>query len=282
MVFFFDRQHRYQGMKQYKIALVQANIKLYDTENNVILICEKIRQAAACGAKLICFPEGSFAGYDGYHIDRIAEMAARRNGRYMRTVSALAAELGVFVLIPFFCKDDDGTRNCAFLIDDSGKTIASYTKTHLIGKEKDCLIAGDDLPVWDTPLGRIGCLICYDVCFPETSRILAQKGAQLLLVPAAWRGSSYFTRWWELNIPCRALDNLVYVAAVNRTGTCKDDVFAGRSMICGPDGSVLSECKGREENIIYADIDIDKVSEMRRSSTLLDDMRPDLYKRKEL
>ena len=73
-------------------------------------------------------------------------------------------------------------------------------------------------PVFETKLGKIGVVICYDVCFPETVRLLTLAGAELVLVPAAWRASYYFKEWWDLNLACRALDNLVYIAAVNRCG----------------------------------------------------------------
>ena len=264
-------------MGTYKIALVQTDIKLFGNENNLANIILKAEEAASNEASLICFPEGAIAGYDGYHIERIVEMAGSRDGRYMRTLTDLAKRLGVHLLVPFFCRADDGVRNCAFLIDDKGNLIGSYTKTHLIGKERECLIKGNELPVWDTALGKIGCLICYDLCFPEAARELALKGAHLILVPSAWRGSSYFTRWWELNVPCRALDNIVYVAAVNRIGKCKDDRFSGKSMICSPTGEILSECDAVEEAIIYADIDTDEIDKIKKSNTVLSDLREDLY-----
>lgn len=264
-------------MGKYKIAVVQTDVKLFDNENNLARIISRAEEASSEGADLVCFPEGSIAGYDAYHIDRIAEMAGSSDGRYMHTLTALARRLGVHLLVPFFCRAFDGVRNTAFLIDDKGMVAGSYTKTHLIGMEKTCLIPGGELPVWDTALGKIGCLICYDICFPEAVRSLTLKGAQLVVVPSAWRGSSYYSRWWELNVPCRALDNLIYVAAVNRAGSCKDDHFAGRSMICSPAGEILDECGEADEMIIYADIDTDYIEEIRRENTVLKDMRTDLY-----
>ena len=99
---------------------------------------------------------------------------------------------------------------------------------------------------------KIGVVICYDVCFPETVRLLTLAGAELILVPAAWRASHYFKEWWDLNLACRALDNLVYIAAINRCGLSGDEIFAGKSQLVNPLGERLDSCGVQEEAILYS------------------------------
>ena len=136
---------------------------------------------------------------------------------------------------------------------------------------------GADYPVFDTKLGRIGVLICYDVCFPETSRVLALKGADIVLVPAAWRASSYFKEWWDLNLSCRALDNLVYVGAANRCGQSGDELFAGKSKLCDPVGKVICECGIEEERLVLGEVDLRRLSREREFNTVMADRHPEDY-----
>ena len=168
-------------------------------------------------------------------------------------------------------------ENSAFLIDDCGNIAGKYSKTHLVGKEKEAFVRGDSFEVWNTKIGKIACLICYDICFPETARILAMKGAQVLLVPSAWRKSLYYSEWWDLNIACRALDNLIYVAGINQVGMTGDEFFAGKSKLCNPIGQVLTAGGSEKEEILYGNIDLQRIEQERAINTVLDDIQLDLY-----
>ena len=264
--------------QRYSVAVIQMKSKLFDTWTNLARAVEFVEEAAKEGADLICLPEGFLTGYDADRIEETIVHAEPIDGNCMQTMMLLARENKVHILVPFFARSSDGVRNSAFLIDDEGKVVCSYSKTHLIGTEKGNLQPGNLLPVWDTKLGKIGILICYDACFPETARVLAMKGAELILVPSAWRTGSYFSRWWKLDLSCRALDNLVYVAAPNLTGPCGEDgAFAGLSRIIEPTGDILAGLDETEEGIAYSNIDLRQLKKERSDNTVLDDIRKDLY-----
>ena len=264
-------------MDRYKAAVIQAQWNLLDVWTNQARAVTFIEEAAANGAKLICLPEGFLTGYDADRMDEIVKWAEPIDGTCMQTMKILARQLGVHILVPFFCSSQDGVRNSAFLIDDNGDVICSYSKTHLIGGEKTTLKPGNLLPVWETRLGKIGLLICYDACFPEAARTLTLKGAEIILVPSAWRAGSYFSRWWETDLSARALDDLVYIIAPNHIGPCGEGKFAGLSRIIGPTGETLAGCGEAEEAIAYSRIDRGRLKDERKSNTVLDDMRTDLY-----
>lgn len=266
------------GSSTYEIAMIQMASAFLDRKANLKKAEAYIRQAAAHGARLICLPESFDVGYDGTRIPDMMALAQGEDGETLAFMKNLAAELGVFILAPAFWQARNGqVENRAFLIDDTGCLLGGYSKTHPVGEERRLLQRGTQYPVFDTKLGRIGISICYDVCFPETSRLLALKGAQLLLVPAAWRGNFYFKEWWDLNLACRALDNLMYVAAVNMTGPTGEQYFAGKSQFCSPIGERLATCGVTEEGIVYGTVDLDRVRREREFNTVLTDRHPEDY-----
>ena len=265
------------AVKAFEIALVQMRCDFLDVAGNLKRAEARIRAAARHGAKLVCLPEAFLTGYRADRMDAAMAMAEPADGPSATLLAGLAKRHGIWLLAPFLERTAAGVMNSALLIDGEGRAVGRYSKTHLIPGERERLVPGDRLAVWETPLGTIGCLICYDICFPETARRLAEAGAKLLLVPAAWRESDYFTRWWRLNIACRALDNQVCVAAVNQVGPCGEARFAGRSMVCDAEGAVLARCGGKSEATLYASVSPEGIEKVRAAGCLLDDMRPALY-----
>ena len=207
------------------------------------------------------------------------KMAEPLDGESVTVMRKLAAELSVYLVAPIIYAAANGeVENTAVLINDEGEIEGTYSKSHPVGDERTYFQRGKEYPVWNTKLGRIGIVICYDVCFPETSRILALHGAELMLVPSAWRASHYFKEWWDLNLACRALDNLFYVAAVNRCGQSGEEIFAGKSQVISPIGEVLAAFGVEEEGILYQEIDLDRVAKEREFNTVLTDRHPEDYK----
>ncbi len=262
----------------YEVALIQMDCALFDVSANLDKAERLIFQAAQHGAKLVCLPEVFNVGYLGSRIPEMARLAETSEGPSLARMKALARELQLFLLAPILLSTPEGVENTAFLIDDSGDLVGSYSKTHPVGDERNYLHRGTRYPVFETKLGRIGIVICYDVCFPETVRLLALEGAEVVLVPSAWRASHYFKEWWDLNLACRALDNLVYVAAVNRCGPSGDEIFAGKSQLCSPTGEVLSHCGVEEETILYGTICPARVEKERAFNTVLTDRHPEDYR----
>jgi predicted amidohydrolase len=180
-------------------------------------------------------------------------------------------------------KEGDRVYNSAILAGPSGiETV--FRKTHTLCLGVDRFTTPGDLPyrAHHLPFGRVGILICYDLRFPEAARELALQGAQAILLPTNWPASSsiqpdVFTR-------SRAAENRIFVIAANRVGEERGAKFLGRSQAVGPDGAVLAEASGAEEQTLIVDIDLAQadikhvviepgVHEM----SLFDDRRPELY-----
>ncbi len=262
----------------YEIALVQMASTFLNRQANLKKAEGYIREAAKRGVKLVCLPESFDLGYDATRIPEMMEQTQNEDGETVTFMKALAAELGVYILAPAYWLAPNGkVENRAFLIDDEGVLLGGYSKTHPVGDERQYLQRGTEYPIFDTKLGKIGITICYDACFPETSRILAVKGAELILVPAAWRGNFYFKEWWDINLCCRALDNLLYVAAVNMTGPTGEQYFAGKSQICDPLGVRTHAMGVEEEGILYGTIDLARIAKERAFNTVLTDRHPEDY-----
>lgn len=265
-------------LETYKAALIQMDCKLLDVEANLRKAEAKVREAAENGARLVCLPEAFNTGYLGDKIPDMAQLAEGEDGRSLSRMRSLARQLGIYLIAPILLQTEKGVENAAFLIDDGGTLLGHYSKTHPVGKEQEVFHRGNRYPVWDTPLGKLGIVICYDVCFPETVRLLALNGAEIVFVPSAWRASHYFKAWWDLNIACRAIDNLVYVAAVNRCGQSGEELFAGKTQLCSPIGEVLDSCGVGEEGILYGEIEPARVARERGFNTVLADRHIEDYR----
>lgn len=261
----------------YQIALIQANFDILSVEANLKKAEKLIREAAAHDAKLVCLPESFNVGYLSTRVPEMTALAEPQDGPSMSRMQSLAKDLKIYLAAPILLSTPEGVENAAFLLDDKGEILGHYSKTHPIGAEQAYMHRGNRYPVFDTKIGKIGFSICYDMCFPETIRLLALSGAEVVLVPSAWRDSYYFKEWWDLNIACRALDNLVYVAAVNRCGRSGEELFAGKSQLCSPIGEVLCACSVEEERILYGMIDLNRIKEERAFNTVLSDRHPEDY-----
>lgn len=258
--------------------MIQMDCDFLRVESNLRKAESLIEKAAGDGASLICLPEAFNTGYLGSDIPAMKENAETLDGPSVLAMRDLAKRLGIYLVAPIIMRTDTGAvENTAVFINNAGAVEGIYSKTHPVGEERVHLQRGKRYPVWDTEIGKIGIVICYDACFPETTRILALEGAELIIVPAAWRAGYYFKEWWDLNLACRALDNLVYVAAVNRVGKSGEEIFAGKSQVINPVGRVLSMAGVEEETIIYQDIDLDLVEKEREFNTVLTDRHPEDY-----
>lgn len=265
--------------KQFKIALVQYQSVLGDLQKNADRAVEMVREAAAKGAKIVCFPEMFNTGYnfqligDGFH-----NCGETIDGHTITRLQKVAKECACYVIAPITLeKKVKGVfYNAAVVIDDEGVVLGDYSKHHLWAAERYYFHAGEDIPVFDTKYGKIGVMICYDAGFPETARVLTLKGAELIFMPSAWRIQDW--DMWNLNIPQRALENTLYVAGVNRFGHEDDLYMFGNSKVADWRGRIIAESKEEKEEIVYAEIDLDQLTKARLDIHYLKDRRPDSYK----
>lgn len=264
-------------MQNFKMAIIQDAYERGAVERNLKKIERQIRQAKEKDAevKLILFPELAVTGYD-LSLD-IRKLAEARDGSAFREISRMAMQEQVYVAYGYAEKGGDGkVYNSLQLVDEQGHSLANYRKIHTTNLEKEIFAPGDDAVSVETPLGTIGLLICWDLAFPELSRLLALRGAQLLLAPAAWEKPFddpfiHFAR-------ARALDNTIYLAACNHTGGSGQLSFFGKSALYGPTGQVLASAEGEEPGIMIGEIRLAELQEERSDFyTMLKERRTDLY-----
>ena len=265
-------------MSRFKLALIQMDCEFLNVDANIRKAEKKIREAKANGADMVCLPEAFNTGYYCFNYPAMCELAEPIDGKSVTAMRSLARELDVYILAPIMFSPERGVvENTAVLIDGAGEVLGTYSKTHLFGDEKYYMRRGKRYPVFHTKFGPVGILMCYDICFPETATILANRGAGIIICPSAWRDGSYFKEWLDIDAVARALDNTLFVALLNRVGTLPNAPFCGGTQVVGPTGKVLERCSADEEEILYQEIDLNEVIETRKSNTILLDRHPDDY-----
>lgn len=227
---------------------------------------------------LILFPELALTGCECDREDSI-NIAEPLTGPSIMEMAQYAREKQVFMVFGFIeqSTDSDDVYNSAVLISRTGEILGQYRKMHLVEEEKPLLSSGNsDYPVFDTEIGKIGIMICWDSAFPETARILSVKGADYLLIPAAWEAP--MQKDWDLVQKARAFDNVIFTACCNQVGEEEILNFFGKSKLFGPTGEIISEEVENREAIVSASFNMDDKIPLREGYyALLRDRRPDTY-----
>jgi predicted amidohydrolase len=176
------------------------------------------------------------------------------------------------------------------MFDRMGRQIAKHRKMHLFDvnieggqffKESDTLTAGEQITVFDTEFGKMGLCVCYDMRFPELARLMALKGAKVLIVPGAFNMTTGPAHW-EIMFRCRALDNQVYtIGTAPARDVASEYVSWGHTMIVSPWGDVLKQLD-EKEGYINCTIDLDYVERVRKELPLLSHRKTDIYKLEEI
>jgi predicted amidohydrolase len=249
---------------------------------NLTRIGELIAEAAAGRPDLIVLPEYC---YGVPSRDSAAELGEPIPGPFTDALSALARMHEVNVLAGSFAETaaDGRVHNTSLFLDRGGEIAGEYRKTHLMDamryRESDLIAPGDRLSVFDTDIGRVGVMVCYDLRFPEVAQLMAQAGAEMILVPSAFPAGSPLpprTDHWDTLTASAALLNQVYVVAVNQFGAHGAENFFGRSCVVDPWGTRIAQAAGREE-IVHARLDLSYQREVRDSLAVYANRRPELY-----
>ena len=279
-------------MRPLVVAAVQMAMT-DDIATNVATAERLVREAASRGARLIQIPEL----FEGHYFctDQLAEHMSRARPLEGHPTIAhfarLAAELGVVLPVSFFERANNAAFNSVAIIDADGTVLGVYRKSHIPDgpgySEKYYFNPGDTgFRVWDTKVGRIGLAICWDQWFPEAARVLALRGAEVILYPTAIGSEPHdptydSSRHWQRVMQGHAGANLVPVVAANRVGveTGRQHIltFYGTSFIAGPTGEVIVEADRTSESVITAEFDLDAVAALRHSWGVFRDRRPELY-----
>ena len=265
-----------------RVTCAQYAVREGDRDHNLDHSLHFIRRATAAGADLVVLPELANTGCDLGSRDHALDLAEEiPSGPAVRAWREEAEGSGVCVVGGLMEREGDTLFNSAVLLGPG--MLGRYRKTHLWDKEKLLYEPGRELPVFDTTLGRIGVLICYDVWFPEAARTLALKGAQILCVPSNtpddWVPEAHRRGdLTMLNVHCMAAANAnrVFVAAANRVG----DGYLGRSCIVDVTGGVLALADPEEEDLVSAELNLRRARAEKRLTDLshaFEDRNPAAY-----
>jgi 5-aminopentanamidase len=256
-----------------RLALAQVQSVYYEKEANLQRADRAMREAAERGADAILFPEMFLTGY--FVWDRVRELAEPLDGNSIQRLQRLSSEHRLLTVCGFPELSANGTvHNTACVIDQDGRLLGGYRKTHLFAEEPEVFSAGERFEVFETSVAPLGVLICYDVEFPEPVRALALGGARVVLVSTA--NMEPYQASQDVYLRSRALENGIFVAAANTIGEDERYRYFGQSAVADPAGRIIAQAGGGEE-IVMADLDLAATTEAQRSSPYLDRRRPSLY-----
>ncbi len=259
------------------LSLVQMEPKLGDLEANLRKVVDFTEEAARQGSELVIFPELILTGYHQELLgDRLMQLALTPQDEPILRLAECAARTKTYLVAGFIQKGRSPgvAYNSIVVCGPDGSVLDIYAKSHLFAGEALHFRAGNRIEPVRTPLGAIGPMICMDIGFPEVARILCLQGAEILIAPSAWIEEDRDI--WPLLLQSRALDNIVYVAGVNRVGSEGNLHFIGQSMLVDPRGHVLAALKGSEDSLQYT-IDLDTLTPARRRAPRFTGRRPELY-----
>ena len=269
---------------QFKLALCQMNV-IDDKDSNIKNALDMIKTAAENKSDLVILPEMFNCPYDNEKFTEYAE--EKKDSKTLKAMKEAAKDSNMYIIagsIPEL--NDNNLYNTSFIFNRNGEIIGSHRKMHLFDidipgkisfKESDTLSAGNQITLIDTELCKIGVAICYDIRFPELLRLMTLKGAELIVIPGAFNMTTGPAHW-ETLIRGRAIDNQLYMAAASPARNEELSYVAyGNSMVADPWGEILVRASEKEE-IIYADIKLSKIKEVRDELPVLKGRREDIYK----
>lgn len=257
-------------MSRFRVACVQ-NTATRDIEANVDWVCAGIDNAVAGGADFIALPE-TVALIEPVNAQIPAATFSEADDPGLTAFRDRARQHGVTILVGSqLILEDEKIFNRSFLLDTAGEIKARYDKLHMFDielkngeayRESDAITPGNKAVIVETPLGRLGLSVCYDLRFGALYRALAQAGAQFITIPAAFTQTTGQAHWHTL-VRARAIETGTFIIAPNQCGHHNDQRYSyGHSLIIDPWGEILAD-GGPEPGVIYADIDLNQVQKVR-------------------
>jgi omega-amidase len=270
-------------IQKFKFAAIQLSVS-DNKERNLLNARQLIKEAAEHGARVVALPECFNCPYGNQYFPSYAETIS--DSVTFKMLSDAAVTHHIYLIGGSF-PEREGSRlyNTSLSFGPNGQLLAKHRKVHLFdinipGKisfqESATLSPGNSITVFDTEFCKIGVAICYDIRFAELAQVMTRKGAKFLCYPGAFNMTTGPAHW-ELLCRARALDNQVYVACISPARDVKHSYVAwGHSMVVNPWGEVLTKA---DENptIIYADIDLNRLDEIRQQIPITKQKRNDLY-----
>ena len=270
-------------MAKIKVAALQTNV--YEDKMKNLYQLEKLLELPELqGADLVILGEMFNCPYQTSNFPLYAE---KEGGECWSFCSRLASKHHVYLSAGSMPeKDENGNiYNTAYVFDREGRQIAKHRKMHLFDinvkngqcfKESDTLTPGDQVIVFDTEFGKMGICVCYDFRFPELPRLMAQRGAKIILVPAAFNMTTGPAHW-ELTFRARALDNQIYMlGCAPARDTQAGYISWGHSIVTDPWGKVMKQLD-EKEGILIEEIDLDREDQIREQLPLLKHRKSEMY-----
>ncbi len=256
-----------------KIALAQFHIHLGNPLKNLEKCLLMINKSSVSGCDLVLFPELWTTGYD---LENCC-IHCETNQEILSVIQQECINKKIAVGGSYITRTDGKFRNTFILIDSAGAYLPQYDKLHLIKlfNEEKYFTAGEKTQLNSFSWGKAGLSICYDLRFPEIYRSMAIQGAEIFLITAEWPLSRI--EHWNTLLKARAIENQVYLAAVNCVGKTGQDTFGGSSVIVSPGGNVLAAADSKREQLVIQEIEPADIFEYRKSMNILDDRRRDIY-----
>ena len=265
-----------------KVSLLQMKT-LETPEENIVKIREMLKQAKAEGADIAVLPEMCCCAYEN---SAFVKYAMPYNSPFLTGIVEMAKEFGLYIVAGSVPLASDGKiYNASFVYNDKGECVAKHRKTHLFDinvpggqyfMESDTFTAGKDVTTFSTPWGKFGLIICYDIRFPELSRLLSLEGVQAIFVPAAFNMTTGPAHW-EMSFRMRALDNQVFMAGCAPARDMESSYTAwGHSISTDPWGTILGQMD-ETEGILTVEWDMSRVDTVRQQLPLLKHRRTDMY-----
>lgn len=264
----------------FRVALAQFPCKIGNKQYNISRMKKYIEKAQSHDADIIIFPEMSLTGYTTR--DLTYELAENVPGKSIEKMDGFAKEYGLYIVFGMperSRKGDAILYNTAVLVGPEGY-VGKYRKMHLpthsVFEEKRYFRLGYHTPIFQTGIGPIGMMICYDIFFPEVARALRLQGAKLIICISA--SPAVRKRFFETLTMARAIENTCYLAYVNLVGIENGLQFWGGSRLIGPNGHLITELKYDEEDFSFGDFDYEDLKPVEAFVPTLRDLRPELYR----
>lgn len=266
-----------------KVGLCQLPVTA-DLRRNHAVMRDMVRQAAERGCEIVCLPEMWVCPYENAAFVSYAE---RRGGETWKVLCETAAACGVYLIggsIPE--QENNHIYNTCFVFSPLGEQIARHRKVHLFDidvpggqrfMESDTFTPGNSFTVFDTPFGKIGVAICFDIRFAEQFRIMALMGAKAVFVPGAFNLTTGPAHW-QLSFRMRAVDNQCFLLGCAPARDMSASYHSyGHSLVCDPWGNVLEELD-EKPGLLVKEIDLSYADAIRGQIPILNNRRTDLYR----
>ncbi len=261
------------------IAMLQTDIRFCDPEYNFRNVEKLFAEAMEKPTRpdIVILPEDWSCGFSDEMFRNMEKYVEPQNGPSVSFLCNLAKKYNVWVVAGSIATQfSDGMRNTTFLINREGEIVGDYSKMHLYSDmdENVPFLNGDKTEVYDTELGKLAFMICYDIRFAELARTYALKKADVIIVTSDFPNPR--VNHWKTLLTARAIENQMFVVACNRVGASPMGTYCGHSLIIDPWGDIIAE-GGREQEIVTGSIDFTQTAKVRDLIHVFRDRQPKSY-----